>query len=97
VRVRHSNRPGNLAIALRMSNDTAVQYCEVGKVGSSVNHLAVAGLLLVKEAQELVLVLALTVDIPVGRLYQCWVVQVPLCRSSLHDTIDLALGVSTID
>jgi stage V sporulation protein SpoVS len=65
VRVRHSNRPGNLAIALRMSNDTAVQYCEVGKVGSSVNHLAVARLLLVKEAQELVLVLALTVDIPV--------------------------------
>jgi len=36
-----------------MSNDTAVQYCEVGKVGSSVNRL-----LLVKEAQELVLVLA---------------------------------------
>jgi len=59
ARVGHSNRPGNLAIALRMSNDTAVQYCEVGKVGSSVNRL-----LLVKEVQELVLVLAFDVAVP---------------------------------
>ncbi len=46
ARVQHSNQPGNLAIALRMSNDTAVQYCEVGKVvpafvGSFEPHCAV--------------------------------------------------------
>jgi len=48
AQVRHSNQPGNLTIALRVSNDTTMWYCEVGKVGSGENHQAAVTLLMVE-------------------------------------------------